>query len=187
MACTLNLIRRLLTIIVTVLTCSIHCSNPPTAAAADIADRSTCGHIGRNNETEGTPIRDHEFKSTFYLDMDNPAHCTGNITSWRICYYAPEEADTDDSTRGRMGGGPGGRRKRSTMTRSSRTNRSGSTDDTPQDSSSFTSSEYQATYAVYRLAGQQTNSAVVYTMVASSKFTANLTSIILLHNMPGCL
>ena len=25
----------------------------------------------------------------FYLNTDNPAPCTGNITSWRVCYYGP--------------------------------------------------------------------------------------------------
>ena len=26
----------------------------------------------------------------FYLDTANPANCTGNITSWRVCYYGPD-------------------------------------------------------------------------------------------------
>ena len=30
----------------------------------------------------------------FYLNTANPAPCTGNITSWRVCYYEPFFAST---------------------------------------------------------------------------------------------
>ena len=26
----------------------------------------------------------------FYLNVDHPASCTGNITGWRVCYFGPE-------------------------------------------------------------------------------------------------
>ena len=29
----------------------------------------------------------------FYLNTDNPAPCTGNITSFRVCYYGPSSVD----------------------------------------------------------------------------------------------
>ena len=29
----------------------------------------------------------------FYLNTANPAPCTGNITSWRVCYYGPENVE----------------------------------------------------------------------------------------------
>ena len=28
----------------------------------------------------------------FYLNTANPAPCTGNITSWRVCYYGPGDS-----------------------------------------------------------------------------------------------
>ena len=33
----------------------------------------------------------------FYLDTANPANCTGNITSWRVCYYGPDSVDNTGS------------------------------------------------------------------------------------------
>lgn len=45
----------------------------------------TCGLIGNTNEAETTPSRDH----MLYLDTENPATCTGNVTSLRVCYYQP--------------------------------------------------------------------------------------------------
>ena len=47
--------------------------------------QDTCGPIGNNNETQVTPSR----ARSFYLNAANPAPCTGNITSWRVCYYGP--------------------------------------------------------------------------------------------------
>ena len=42
-----------------------------------------CGDIGDNSEIELSAYK----QDGFYLDMGNPACCTGNITSWRLCYY----------------------------------------------------------------------------------------------------
>ncbi len=49
----------------------------------------TCGSIGNNNETAATASR----AQIFYLDTDNPATCSGNISSWRVCYYGPDSID----------------------------------------------------------------------------------------------
>ena len=51
------------------------------AAVADM-----CGLIGNSNETQVSAIRDE----MFYLDVDHPAPCAGNVTSWTVCYYAPD-------------------------------------------------------------------------------------------------
>ena len=48
------------------------------------------GSIGNNNETAATPSR----AQLFYLDTANPANCTGNITSWRVCYYGPDNIES---------------------------------------------------------------------------------------------
>ena len=48
-----------------------------------------CGHIiGDNDETEDAIKKDR-----FYLDKNNPLCCTGNITSWRVCYYGPNNSN----------------------------------------------------------------------------------------------
>ena len=44
-----------------------------------------CGHIGDLNKAKYAANKNERF----YLDKDNPACCTGNITSWRVCYYSP--------------------------------------------------------------------------------------------------
>ena len=33
----------------------------------------------------------------FYLNTANPAPCTGNITSWRVCYYGPTSTSSTGS------------------------------------------------------------------------------------------
>ena len=48
--------------------------------------QDTCGYIGNTNETEVTPSR----ARMLYLDTENPATCSGEVTSFRVCYYAPE-------------------------------------------------------------------------------------------------
>ena len=53
------------------------------------AQQERCGSIGNSSETAVTPTR----AKLFYLDTANPANCTGNITSWRVCYYGPESID----------------------------------------------------------------------------------------------
>ena len=32
----------------------------------------------------------------FYLNTANPAPCTGNVTSWRVCYYGPNQDPEDE-------------------------------------------------------------------------------------------
>ena len=53
------------------------------------AQQESCGSIGNNNETAVTPSR----AQLFYLNTANPAPCTGNITSWRVCYYGPDSVN----------------------------------------------------------------------------------------------
>ena len=57
------------------------------------AQQEQCGSIGNSNETAGTASR----ARMFHLDTANPASCTGNITSWRVCYYGPDSVDTAGS------------------------------------------------------------------------------------------
>ena len=53
----------------------------------------SCGHIGDNRETQGYSAYDGD---GFYLDIGNRACCSGNITSWRVCYYMPGTAELED-------------------------------------------------------------------------------------------
>ena len=53
------------------------------------AQQERCGSIGNNDETAATPSR----AQMFYLDTANTAPCTGNITSWRVCYYGPDSVN----------------------------------------------------------------------------------------------
>ena len=53
------------------------------------AQQEQCGSIGNDNETAGTASS----AQMFYLDTANPAPCTGNIASWRVCYYGPNDID----------------------------------------------------------------------------------------------
>ena len=50
-----------------------------------------CGHIGDDNDTQLEADR----REMFYLDTDNPACCTGNVTTWRVCYYGPGNSAVD--------------------------------------------------------------------------------------------
>ena len=54
-----------------------------------LARQESCGPIGNSDETAATPLRDQRF----YLNTADPAPCTGNITSWRVCYYGPDDVD----------------------------------------------------------------------------------------------
>ena len=50
--------------------------------------QDTCGPFGNSNSNSQVgEVR----QQRFYLDIRNPAPCTGNITSWKVCYYGPEE------------------------------------------------------------------------------------------------
>ena len=52
-----------------------------------------CGPIGSSGaETE----LDEERDRSFYLNVDDPATCSGYITSWRVCYYGPDDSDDED-------------------------------------------------------------------------------------------
>ena len=50
-----------------------------------------CGHDNRTEE-------DICESGMFYSVTDNPARCTGNITSWRVCYYEPQLNSDDNDT-----------------------------------------------------------------------------------------
>ena len=60
----------------------------PTVLYLTSAQQQRCGTIG-NSERAATPSR----AQLFYLDTEHPANCTGNITSWRVCYYGPDDVD----------------------------------------------------------------------------------------------
>ena len=53
------------------------------------AQQESCGPIGNGDETAASPSR----AQRFYLNTADPAPCTGNITSWRVCYYGPDNVD----------------------------------------------------------------------------------------------
>ena len=65
------------------LTCLVFCLT--------LAQQESCGPIGNSDETAATPSR----AQRFYLNTADPAPCTGNITSWRVCYYGPDDVDND--------------------------------------------------------------------------------------------
>ena len=46
---------------------------------------ATCGQIGSSEESTLIPATE----LMFYLNTANPAPCSGNVTSWRVCYYGP--------------------------------------------------------------------------------------------------
>ena len=55
--------------------------------------QDNCGSIGSSNEDRLSATRNQ----AFYLNTASPAPCTGNITSWRVCYYGPnQDLDPDD-------------------------------------------------------------------------------------------
>ena len=54
------------------------------------AQQEQCGSIGNSDETAATASR----AQMFYLDTANAAPCTGNITSWRVCYYGPSSVNS---------------------------------------------------------------------------------------------
>ena len=62
------------------------CCNNLLAQAAG----TQCGTIGSSDaESPVTTRRDQRF----YLNTADPAPCTGNITSWRVCYYGPDSVE----------------------------------------------------------------------------------------------
>lgn len=48
-----------------------------------------CGPIGNSHGSSVT----HRMDRMLYLNTANPATCSGNITSWKVCYYGPESID----------------------------------------------------------------------------------------------
>ena len=54
-----------------------------------LAQDLICGPIG--NSDEGAVTRRMDLM--FYMNTANPAPCSGNITSWRVCYYGPDSID----------------------------------------------------------------------------------------------
>ena len=54
--------------------------------AQPLAAQTSCGTIGHSSEVPY--VRQDE--RLFYLNTDNPAACSGNVTSWRYCYYTPD-------------------------------------------------------------------------------------------------
>ena len=81
------------------------CTDMPTDAG-QVCDSADTVVVGNNATRETNAERAVISRTTLYLDIDNPAPCTGNITSWTICYY------------NNLGGDPGGRRRRSRSRRS---------------------------------------------------------------------
>ena len=65
----------------------------PTVLYLTSAQQERCGTIGNSNESAATPSR----VQFFYLNAANPAPCSGNITSWRVCYYGPAIVDNSGS------------------------------------------------------------------------------------------
>ena len=58
------------------------------------AQQDSCGSIGNSDETRITARRNEQF----YLNTGNPAPCSGNVTSWRVCYYGRGD-DLEDNQR----------------------------------------------------------------------------------------
>ena len=55
-----------------------------------VSAQDACGSIGNTDQIELTGRTDRRF----YLDINNPATCTGTVTSWRVCYYGPDDLRT---------------------------------------------------------------------------------------------
>ena len=53
------------------------------------AQGTDCGSIGSSDETELQAVTNRRF----YLNTANLAPCTGTITSWRVCYYGPDNTN----------------------------------------------------------------------------------------------
>ena len=64
-----------------------------TVLCLSSAQQEHCGSIGNDNEMAATLSR----SQFFYLNTANPANCTGNVISWRVCYYGPEIIDVQGS------------------------------------------------------------------------------------------
>ena len=80
--------RFFVTVTVTATVVLLYCSSK-------ISAQDFCGVIGDDSCTQFQV----DATKMFYLDVDHPACCSGNITSWRVCYYGPAD---DDSKRYRV-------------------------------------------------------------------------------------
>ena len=70
---------RFLIVTVTATVVLLHCSY------SKISTQDFCGLIGDDTQFQVGET------NMFYLDIDHPACCNGSITSWRVCYYGPED------------------------------------------------------------------------------------------------
>ena len=62
----------------------------PLVSSVVSAQNTQCGSVGNSDQRELNGRTDRRF----YLDVDNPATCTGTVTSWRVCYYGPNDLRT---------------------------------------------------------------------------------------------
>ena len=74
---------RFLIVTVTATVVLLHCSSI-------ISAQDFCGVIGDDTQLQFQV----DATEMFYLDVDHPACCSGNIVSWRVCYYGPEDDDS---------------------------------------------------------------------------------------------
>ena len=59
----------------------------PVVASVVSAQNTQCGSIGSSDQIELNGRTDRRF----YLNANNPATCTGTVTSWRVCFYGPND------------------------------------------------------------------------------------------------
>lgn len=63
-------------------------NSPPFPVVVSVVSaQDTCGAIGNSDQRE---LRGRSDRG-FFLDTNNPATCTGTVTSWRVCYYGPND------------------------------------------------------------------------------------------------
>ena len=63
-------------------------------ASSQDSEPVACGNIGNINVTPDdrtSSLRQHRF----YLDVNNSAACSGNVSLWQFCYYPPSISDMD--------------------------------------------------------------------------------------------
>ena len=55
--------------------------------------QNICGSVGHKSTVkyQAIPLRDDN--DQFYLNSDSPSTCSGNVSSWRYCYYTPTDPD----------------------------------------------------------------------------------------------
>ena len=63
-------------------------------ASSQDSEPVACGNVGNINVTPDdrtSSLRQHRF----YLDVTNPAACSGNVSLWQFCFYRPSNSDMD--------------------------------------------------------------------------------------------